>query len=459
MAAWYSLADLLLSRLDAENAHGLAIAALRSGLVPADRNPDPPSLAVEVWGRRLSNPIGLAAGFDKNAEVPDAALAMGFGFVEIGTVTPKPQPGNPRPRLFRLPEDRGVINRMGFNGGGLDAALPRLRDRPRKGFVGVNVGANKDSEDRAGDYAICAKALAPYADYLVCNVSSPNTPGLRNLQGRQQLADLLKRVQDAIAAKPVPLVVKIAPDATDDDLDDIVTVCRDLQMDGIIVGNTTLSRPASLISPRKSETGGLSGAPLTHLSTEVLRKTARRVEGQFPLIGCGGVTSGSDAYAKIRAGASLVQLYSALVYEGPPLVRRIKDELASALAHDGFKSVADATAAYTAALAVYTGHQSSVRTEMKAAQDSYLQLVKAHKNVKLAINFTYNCAVRAAVKTRNAAVEAATTDAAKATADTSFKAAIAAAKKAKADALAALPAMPDRPGPLHKMKASHPAKP
>lgn len=329
MAAWYAFADLFLSRLDAEKAHGLAIAALKSGLVPRDRKPDPASLGVEVWGRRLSNPIGLAAGFDKNAEVPDAALALGFGFVEIGTVTPRPQPGNPRPRLFRLPEDRGVINRMGFNGAGLDAALARLRDRPRNGFVGINVGANKDSEDRTADYAICAKALAPYADYLVCNVSSPNTPGLRNLQGRQQLADLLKRVQDAITVATVPLLVKIAPDATDDDLDDIVAVCRDLRMDGIIVGNTTISRPATLRSSRKAETGGLSGAPLMALSTEVLRKTAQRVEKQFPLIGAGGVASGADALAKLEAGATLVQLYSAMVYEGPPLIRRIKDELAN----------------------------------------------------------------------------------------------------------------------------------
>ena len=342
MAVWYQLADLFLSRLDAETAHGLAIRSLKAGLVPADRRDDAASLGIRVWGRDLPNPIGLAAGFDKNAEVPNAMLEMGFGLVEIGSVTPRPQDGNPRPRLFRLAEDRGVINRMGFPGQGLDAARSRLALRPRRGFIGVNIGANKDSTDRAADYVTCAVALAPYADYLVCNVSSPNTPGLRNLQGRQQLADLLKRVQDAIAAKPVPLVVKIAPDATDDDLDDIVAVCRDLRMDGIIVGNTTLSRPASLRSPRKAETGGLSGAPLTHLSTEVLRKTARRVEGQFPLIGCGGVASGSDAYAKIRAGASLVQLYSALVYEGPPLLRRIKDELASALARDGFKSVADA---------------------------------------------------------------------------------------------------------------------
>ena len=342
---WYHAADLLLSRLDAEAAHGLAIRGLKSGLVPRDRKPDPPSLTVQVWGRTLSNPIGLAAGFDKNAEVPDALLGLGFGLVEIGSVTPRPQDGNPRPRLFRLPEDRGVINRMGFPGHGLEAALSRLKARPRRGFVGVNFGANKDSTDRAADYVAGCVGLAPYADYLVCNVSSPNTPGLRNLQGRAQLSDLLKRVQDAIAAKPVPLVVKIAPDATDDDLDDIVAVCRDLRMDGIIVGNTTLSRPPSLRSARCSETGGLSGEPLTSLSTEVLRKTAQRTERQFPLIGTGGIGSGADAYAKIRAGATLVQLYSMLVYEGPPLVRRIKDELAALLARDGFASVSAAVGA------------------------------------------------------------------------------------------------------------------
>jgi dihydroorotate dehydrogenase len=345
MAAWYSVIDLFLSRLDAESAHGLALRALKSGLLPADRRPDAPSLAVQVWGRSLPNPIGLAAGFDKNAEVPDALLALGFGLVEIGSVTPRPQDGNPRPRLFRLAEDRGVINRMGFPGQGLDAARSRLAIRARRGFVGVNVGANKDSTDRTADYVACSVALAPYADYLVCNVSSPNTPGLRTLQGRAQLADLLKRVQDAIAVKPVPLVVKIAPDASDDDLDDIVAVCRELRMDGIIVGNTTLSRPPSLLSARRGETGGLSGAPLTALSTDVLRRTAQRVERQFPLVGCGGVGSGADAYAKIRAGATLVQLYSAMVYEGPPLIRRIKDELAALLARDGFATVAEAVGA------------------------------------------------------------------------------------------------------------------
>jgi dihydroorotate dehydrogenase len=345
MAAWYSVADLFLSRLDAEAAHRLALRALKSGLLPSDPRADSSSLAVRVWGRSLPNPIGLAAGFDKNAEVPDALLALGFGLVEIGSVTPRPQDGNPRPRLFRLAEDRGVINRMGFPGQGLDAARSRLAIRPRRGFVGANVGANKDSTDRAADYVACGVALAPYADYLVCNVSSPNTPGLRNLQGRTQLADLLKRVQDAIAARPVPLLVKIAPDATDEDLDDIVAVCRELGMDGIIVGNTTLARPSSLRSTRREETGGLSGAPLTALATEVLRRTAWRVEGQFPLIGCGGVGSGADAYAKIRAGASLVQLYSAMVFEGPPLIRRIKDELAALLARDGFATVADAVGA------------------------------------------------------------------------------------------------------------------
>jgi len=345
MATWYSLIDLLLSRLDAEAAHGVALRALKSGLLPSDQRADSSSLAVRVWGRSLPNPIGLAAGFDKNAEVPDAMLALGFGFVEIGSVTPRPQDGNPRPRLFRLAEDRGVINRMGFPGQGLDAARSRLAIRARRGFVGVNVGANKDSTDRAADYVACSVALAPYADYLVCNVSSPNTPGLRTLQGRTQLADLLKRVQDAIAATPVPLVVKVAPDASDDDLDDIVAVCRELRMDGIIVGNTTLSRPPSLRSARRNETGGLSGAPLTALSTDVLRRTAQRVERQFPLVGCGGVGSGMDAYAKIRAGATLVQVYSAMVYEGPPLIRRIKEELAALLARDGFATVADAMGA------------------------------------------------------------------------------------------------------------------
>jgi dihydroorotate dehydrogenase len=234
---------------------------------------------------------------------------------------------------------------MGFPGQGLEPARRRLQARTRTGCVGVNIGANKDSEDRTGDYVTCAAALARFADYLVCNVSSPNTPGLRNLQGRAQLTELIERVQEAIADNKVPLVVKIAPDVTDDDLDDIVAVARATRIDGLIVGNTTLSRPDTLRSSRKAETGGLSGAPLTRLSTEVLRRAAQRVEKQFPLVGCGGVSSGADAYAKIRAGATLVQLYSALVFDGPPLVRRIKDELGALLARDGFKAVADAVGA------------------------------------------------------------------------------------------------------------------
>jgi dihydroorotate dehydrogenase len=345
MAVWYTLANLYLSRLDPEKAHGLALKALARGWLPADRGPDPPSLETHVWGRTLPNPIGLAAGFDKNGEVPDALLGLGFGLVEIGSVTPRPQPGNDQPRLFRLPADRGVINRMGFPGQGISAMRDRLMRRRRSGFVGINVGANKDSPDRVQDYVACAAFLVPHADYLVCNVSSPNTPGLRDLQGRAALADLLKRVRDVIGVKAPPLLVKISPDATDEDLDDIVTVCRDQRIDGIIVGNTTLSRPPSLRSARRSEAGGLSGAPLMALSTEVLRRTARRVEGQFPLVGCGGVASGADAYAKLRAGASLVQLYSALVFEGPTLVRRIKNELAALLARDGFASVKDAVGA------------------------------------------------------------------------------------------------------------------
>lgn len=345
MAAWYPLIDLVLSRLDAEAAHGLALRALKSGWLPADKRDDPPSLKIDVWGNSLSNPLGLAAGFDKNAEVADALFGLGFGLVEIGSVTPQPQEGNARPRLFRLPKDRGVINRMGFPGQGVEAVRARLAARARRGFLGVNVGANKDSVDRAADYVAGCVALAPYADYLVCNVSSPNTPGLRNLQGREQLGDLLKRVQDALPPKPIPLVVKIAPDSTDHDLDDIVSVCRELRLDGIIVGNTTLSRPSSLQSPERKEAGGLSGAPLASLSTEILLRTARRVERQFPLIGCGGVSSGADAYAKIRAGATLVQLYSAMVYEGPPLIHRIKQELAALVKRDGFSNIADAVGA------------------------------------------------------------------------------------------------------------------
>ncbi len=340
MPGWYRLVDPLLARIDAETAHRLAVRALRAGLVPADRGADDPVLASTVWGRPFPNPIGLAAGFDKNAEAPDALLRTGFGFVEIGTVTPRPQAGNPRPRLFRLAEDRGVINRMGFPGEGLEAVRRRLQTRPRVGLIGVNVGANKDSPDRAADYATCVAAVAPWADYLVCNVSSPNTPGLRDLQGRAELLRLLTAAKAARGAhNDVPLLVKIAPDLSEGDVEDVAGAALEAGIDGVIVGNTTISRPATLRSPRRAETGGLSGAPLRDLSTEVLKTAARVLRGRSPLIGCGGIASGADAYARIRAGATLVQLYSALVFDGPGLVRTIKAELAALLRRDGFSSV------------------------------------------------------------------------------------------------------------------------
>jgi len=260
----YGLAGPLLRSLDAERAHGLAVAALRAGLVPAApaRAPDP-RLAQRLFGLDFPNPLGLAAGFDKNAEVPDRTLALGFGFVEVGTITPRPQAGNPRPRLFRLAADEAAINRMGFNGTGLEAALRRLAARPRAGIVGVNVGANKDSADPVGDFARCAAMLATHADYLVCNVSSPNTPGLRDLQGRARLAGLLERVRAALPAPHAPpLMVKIAPDLADEDLADVVAVALAAEVAAIIVGNTTISRPPSLRSPAARETGGLSGRPL-----------------------------------------------------------------------------------------------------------------------------------------------------------------------------------------------------
>lgn len=345
MFDWYRLAAPLIGRIDPEDAHRLAINGLRLGLAPADRGVDDAALSTRLWGRSFPNPIGLAAGFDKNAEAPDALLGSGFGFVEVGTITPLAQAGNPRPRLFRLPEDRGVINRLGFPGEGLDAARARLAGRRRSGIVGVNVGANKDSADRARDYAVCAAALGRHADYLVCNVSSPNTPGLRDLQGKRQLVALLAGVRAALAGAPVPLLVKIAPDVSDADIEDIVAACREAGADGMIVGNTTVSRPPTLRGAQRAETGGLSGAPLMPLATATLAKVARAAEGAFPLVGCGGVASGADAYAKIRAGAALVQLYSALVYEGPGLVRRIKRELADLLRRDGFAAVSDAVGA------------------------------------------------------------------------------------------------------------------
>ncbi len=339
----------LIHALEPETAHRAAIAALRLGL-GGRAGADDPVLATRVWGLDFSNPVGLAAGFDKNAEVPDAILRLGFGFAEIGTVTPRPQAGNPRPRLFRLAADGAVINRMGFNNQGLDAVAARLGRRARLGVVGANIGKNKDSADAIADYVAGARALAPLADYLVVNVSSPNTPGLRALQGREPLAQLLRAVKvardGAIADKiKPPLLVKIAPDLTEQDLLDIAEVAAAVPVDGLIATNTTVARPGALGDPRRGESGGLSGRPLFEPSTRVLARLYKLTGGKIPLIGVGGVSSGAEAYAKIRAGASLVQLYTALVYQGPGLIGAIKRELARCLRRDGFSSVAAATGA------------------------------------------------------------------------------------------------------------------
>jgi dihydroorotate dehydrogenase len=332
----FPLARPVLHALDAETAHGLTIRAL--SMMPSGSPPQAlPQLATDVFGLSFPNPLGLAAGFDKNAEVPDAMLALGFGFTEIGTVTPKPQAGNPRPRLFRLPEDEGVINRMGFNNEGHDAALARLEARrSRPGILGVNIGANKDSEDRIGDYVKGIAAFSHLASYFTVNISSPNTPGLRALQSKAELDALLSRLNAARArqAKNPPMLLKIAPDLRDDELEDIAAACAGGAVDGIIVSNTTLSRDG-LRSNARTEQGGLSGKPLLTLSTRQLAKMHVLTEGRIPLVGAGGVHDVGSAMLKIRAGASLVQLYSALVFKGPALVREILSGLAAQVAQSG----------------------------------------------------------------------------------------------------------------------------
>lgn len=338
----YALARPLLMALDPETAHRLTLQALALPGVGAflEAPADDPILATEVFGQRFANPIGIAAGFDKDAVVVPALMRLGFGFVEVGTVTPRPQAGNPRPRLFRLPEDHAVINRMGFNNGGLAGLCDRVRRlSDRRTPLVVNIGANKDSDDRIADYVTGLTAVASLADLVTVNVSSPNTPGLRGLQDADQLADLLGRL-GAVEGHP-PLLLKVAPDLDDEALADIARVVRESDVVGVIVSNTTITRP-DLASRDRGEAGGLSGRPLFDLSTDRLRGLHRETGGTIPLIGVGGVESGETAYAKIRAGASLVQLYSALVYEGPGLVGRIKRELAACLRRDGFGSVGEA---------------------------------------------------------------------------------------------------------------------
>ncbi len=340
----------MLRQLPAETAHRatLTLARLAAPLLPAPA-PDDPRLAMRAFGLDFPNPVGLAAGFDKNAEVPDAMAKFGFGFVECGTVTPRSQAGNPRPRLFRLSEDGAVINRMGFNNAGSAMAAHNLRARRGNGIVGINIGANKDSADRIGDYVRCFFELAALADYVTVNVSSPNTPGLRGLQNRDELTRLLGAVTDARAAAGTsssemahkPILLKIAPDLDLHALDEIADVVRASHIEGLIVSNTTIARPP-LKSRHAGEAGGLSGKPLLEPSTRVLGEMHRRLGGAVSLVGVGGIASGADAYAKIRAGASLVQLYTALAYRGPGLVARIKRDLLACLARDGFAKLGDA---------------------------------------------------------------------------------------------------------------------
>jgi len=337
--ALYPLVRPLVFALDAERAHRLTIAALER--LPPRRPPAPdPALATTVAGLVFPNPVGLAAGFDKDARVWRQMLGFGFGFVEVGTSTPRPQAGNARPRLFRLAEDRAVINRMGFNNEGQAAALPRLQG-PHPGPVGANIGANKDSLDRIGDYVAGVRAFAEVADYLTVNISSPNTPGLRDLQSAGALDELLAAVVEARGERAVPLFLKVAPDLEPGDVDDIADAAIRRGIDALIVANTTVSRPA-LRSRHCGEAGGLSGRPLGPLALARLKDFRRAAGGALPLIAAGGIETAADAYARLRAGASLVQLYSALVYEGPGLARRIARDLKTLLERDGFAHVGDA---------------------------------------------------------------------------------------------------------------------
>lgn len=334
--------------LDSEKAHRLAIAALKATPSRGARSSlaQPGCAAIDVAGLSFPNPVGVAAGFDKDAEVPDALLGLGFGFTEVGSITPLPQLGNPKPRLFRLIEDQAVINRMGFNNAGAEAALERLEARKgRGGIVGVNIGANKDSADRIADYAIMAKAMTPYASYLAVNVSSPNTPGLRALQDEGALRALIDGVIDArdsvSGMNSPPIFLKVAPDLEPADIDAIARIALDKRLGALIVSNTTISRPA-LRSAHAGEAGGLSGAPLRELALQRMRDFRKATGGQMPLVGVGGIATAEHAWERIRAGASLVQLYSAMVYEGPGLGARIASGIERLMKREGFERLADA---------------------------------------------------------------------------------------------------------------------
>lgn len=336
----FDLARPALFAIDPERAHRLTVRAL--ALAGRRGPPAAGALAVDVAGLGFPNPLGMAAGFDKDAEVPDQLLGLGFGFAEVGSITPRPQAGNPRPRLFRLVEDRAVINRMGFNNGGAEVARDRLvRRAGRPGIVGINVGANKDSEDRIADYVAMTRVMAPLASYLAVNISSPNTPGLRALQDEGALTGLLDAVIEARGTTGPPVFLKVAPDLESADIDAIARIALDRKLGALIVSNTTITRPA-LLSANARETGGLSGAPLRDLAQQRLRDFRKATGGAIPLVGVGGIASAEDAWARIRAGASLVQLYSAMVYGGPGLPRRILRGLEALMRRDGFASIAEA---------------------------------------------------------------------------------------------------------------------
>ncbi|WP_297800019.1 quinone-dependent dihydroorotate dehydrogenase [uncultured Brevundimonas sp.] len=338
------LGTALLRRLDPEIAHRAAIHAAR--LVPLLAAPkDDPALAVTIAGLTFPNPVGLAAGLDKNGEALHGLARMGFGAVECGSVTPRAQPGNPKPRLFRLVEDQAVINRMGFNNDGLEPFAARLKDRPRGVPIGANLGANKETEDKAADYVTGLKRLAGLADYFTVNISSPNTPGLRALQGREALDDLLGRINEARPSDGAPVFLKIAPDLIGEEIGMIVEASLAHRIDALIVSNTTLERPDHLKSSFKGETGGLSGAPIKPFARRALQAAAEASQGRLPLIAVGGIDSGAEAYERIRMGASAVQLYSALVYRGPSLVTDIKRDLLARLKADGFTSLSEAISA------------------------------------------------------------------------------------------------------------------
>lgn len=352
----YNLARPFLFRMDAEDAHTLTLRALKCGMVPAQAAVDDPALRVTLWNRTFTNPLGLAAGFDKNAEVIAPMLRLGFGFVEAGTVTPKPQTGNPRPRVFRAPDSGAVINRMGFPNGGMNAFQTNftafLSRKPRPaGIVGINIGMNKSTlengEDIARDYCVLVRQLGPMADYLTVNISSPNTPGLRNLQNRDAFLELTGKILAERKAacgtdNPPPLLVKLAPDLSEEQIDELAAAALESGIDGLILTNTTLDRPADLPAAFAAEKGGLSGRPVRDKALAVTSAFYRRTGGRLPLIGAGGIADGDDAYARIRAGASLLQLYTALVFHGPAVVHRINQQILTRLKADGFTHISQA---------------------------------------------------------------------------------------------------------------------